>query len=95
MAIFTDDEIEEQRQQRLAEIAESGLGIDGFVPGSLGFHEALHTASIQMETFEQYVLEHPAVVRDPELYAEAHLVFTRLFDFYQALGTKHPPQTAK
>lgn len=87
----TDAEIEENRQRRLNELLEDAgwdLAMDKYGPGSFGFHEALHTASIVMEMFDQYVLEHPSIVSDPVLYLNTARAFDALFEVYQNLGAR-------
>lgn len=53
-----------------------------------GKHEVLHTASIILEMFETYLLEHEAVETDADVKAAADKVFDELFRFYQLVGAK-------
>lgn len=91
------DEIEELRQEALAEAIETvGAPSEAdlvalYAPGSFGCHEALHTTSVAMDMIDGHVLEHPAIVANPEwfrLAAEAH---GALFALYQAIGELHLP----
>jgi hypothetical protein len=82
---------EDLEQQRLGDIAALGDDIDvtQFVPGTFGCHEAMHTASIMMDMAHDQLLQHPAVLNDPEFYRLANNAFEALFEVYQAIGTKH------
>jgi len=55
----------------------------------MGYHEALHTSSIVMDSVERYLMSHPAILGDPEAYKMAHNAFSNLFNLYQYLGEKH------
>jgi hypothetical protein len=70
---MTDDELEAQRER---EVAASPFGI----------HEALHTASVLMDTFGSRVVEHPAVALRPDILALGEKAMGAMMDVYQALG---------
>ena len=53
-----------------------------------GKHEVIHTSSIIMEMFEEYICDHDAVKDNAEVDEEADKVFSALFDFYQLVGAK-------
>ncbi len=97
MITYTPDEIEKNRQEAINMLAsedEQGNVDPGFVladhvPGTLSYHEALHTASIVMDQADRHLLEHRAIILDPEAYTLAHEAFTALFNLYQHLGAKH------
>lgn len=93
----TDDEIEVERLRDLREAFEERSDLfDGieelsarFRPGTHGAHEALHTASIVMELHAARLLDHPAVLIDPQAYRLASRAHEFLFDLYQYLGAVH------
>ncbi|MBB4287863.1 hypothetical protein [Roseospira goensis] len=76
------------RQEYLADMGED-LDPEKFQPGSYGCHEALHMASFLMESVDGSVLEHPAVVLNPEWFALAAQAHDALFALYQAIGAAH------
>lgn len=87
----TDDEVEEFRLERLAERArehnEAAESLaERFKPGSMGFHEALHTTSVMLDSVDRHIADHPAVLARPELYRLAHRAQEALFNLYQELG---------
>lgn len=82
---YTDAEIEECRKESLAEY---GL-VEITKPKTMGYHEALHTSFIAMDSVERYLMEHPAILGDPEAYKMAHNAFSNLFNLYQYLGERH------
>lgn len=51
-----------------------------------GKHEVIHTSSIIMEMFEEYICDHDAVKENAEVDEAADKVFSALFDFYQLVG---------
>lgn len=53
-----------------------------------GRHEVIHTASIVMDMFETYLLDHEAVETDPEVKEAAEKCFNDLYNFYQLVGAK-------
>ena len=62
---------------------------EGFKPGGLGCHEALHMAAFLAGAVEDELAEHPAVKQNAEWSALAHRAVTALVDLYQAIGAKH------
>ena len=50
---------------------------------AFGKHEVVHTASILMSLFDDYLLGHGAVEADEEVKAAAQKAFDGLYDFYQ------------
>ena len=93
---FEDEEIEKFRQKELAKQLydlspeEVKDREDRFNPEPFGFghHEALHTAFVQMEVWDSYVMEHPSVVNDPELFRQAWRAHEEMWEMYQLLGAK-------
>ncbi|MBL0375209.1 hypothetical protein JJB09_24645 [Rhizobium sp. KVB221] len=81
---------EESEQERLASLAKAEIeNAEAFLPGSFGCHEALHAASIMTDAVARNLLEHEAILLDPEFYRLASAAHTALFDLYQAIGAKH------
>ena len=89
MAQKTDAEIEESRLEALAELDSDASA--RFAPGTMGAHEALHTAWILLETLDRHLLTHPAVVLNPAWYRRASLAHDELFALYQDIGAADPP----
>lgn len=91
------DEIEQERQRRLAEAAE-GQGEDwaaGFEPGSFGCHELLDRATLLADAIEAQLLNHPSCLSRPEWFARAELAASALRDLYQEVGAAHLGQDEK
>lgn len=63
--------------------------LERFKPGSHGYHEALHVAYMLSENIECYLLQHPAIVSDPDLYEQVHLLNIELLSVYNKLAQKH------
>lgn len=58
-------------------------------PGSFGFHEALDRTYLVSEHWESFIMGHPSVFLDAELYREANTILTAVTNFYSKLGQKH------
>ena len=90
---MADDEIEADRIERLAKLdsdyADDPAWRDRFKPGSFGCHEALHTASVLAAVVEEHLVDHPAIVLDPECFRLASRAAEALADLYQAIGRRH------
>ena len=84
-------ETEQQRQQRLSELAaEQGpQWAEQFKPGSMGCHELLDRTVTIGDMVEQCVLAHPACALQPEWYALAEQAVAALRELYQQIGTQH------
>jgi hypothetical protein len=82
---------EEDRQQRVEElIAENGpTWFDAYKPGSFGCHELLDRISMLGDTVEEFVLDHPACLQNPEWYALADQAVVSLRELYQRVGGEH------
>ena len=94
MSLPSDAEIETQRQEALARIREALYGLDGkmeegFGPGTLGCHEALHATSIALDMVERHVLDHPSIAVQPDWYRAAAKAHHYLFELYQMIGGAH------
>ena len=50
------------------------------------YHEALHTASVLMETFSTHVAEHPAVTQDKALEKLAEEAVSAMYAAYNAIS---------
>ena len=79
---------EAERLRKLDELrAEWGGGFEArFGPGSLGRHEVLHAAGLIESLAGRELLDHPACVRDPALFAAATRAVDALAELYQAAG---------
>lgn len=53
---------------------------------AFGYHEVLHTAYIMNESWNNFIVNHGAVVLNPILKAEAGRVNMMIADFYQLVG---------
>lgn len=58
-------------------------------PGSFGYHEAVHTLSIQMDMLERHLMEHPAILMDKHAFAQAYEAHHMLFELYTHLAARH------
>lgn len=85
---FTDQEIERARLETLADCFEATVSAHDFIPGTFGFHEAFHTASVFQDAVDRNLCEHAAVALDPVAYRLAHQAQTALFNLYQYMGAK-------
>jgi len=85
------DEVEQLRQQYIDE-AKEGLAADwddASKAGSLGCHELLDRTSLLMNNLDEYVLAHPACLRNKEWFALAHQAVDALNQLYQKVGAEH------
>jgi hypothetical protein len=60
------------------------------------FQEAMDRAYVSMVHFEQFVSEHLAVRRTPELANQAQVITEKMYDFYNAISAlldKNDPET--
>ena len=87
MAQKTDSEIEEGRQQALAELEKEASA--KFAPGSMGCHEALHMANMMADTLDRQLLTHPAIILNPVWYARVWRACDELGALYQEIGAVH------
>ena len=68
---------------------KSDAEADGFKPGTLGCHEALHMASYFAGAVDEELCEHPAIKRNPKWLALATKAADALGDLYNAIGRDH------
>jgi hypothetical protein len=102
MISYTSDEIEKARLEALESMGgedDDGVEYKGYdetkyLPGSFGYHEAFDRTYVQMEQLEA-VLDHIAIMLDPEAYRLAHEAHTNLFNLYQYLGMQHMPDVSE
>lgn len=80
----TDAEIETDRLERLAEWQADGG--EELPPGSFGFHEAFHTASVMAENLDRHLLDHPAIIQNADLYRQISRAFDLVYAVYQQMG---------
>lgn len=57
-----------------------------FGKGSCGEHELLDRSSIILGMWDDYIIEHPSLVRNRELWELAMKIESDLSDFYQRIG---------
>ena len=55
--------------------------------GSPGFHSALNTVQLYMDSIERHVLGNPAVVLDADSYRAAYRAYESLAETYQELAS--------
>jgi len=58
-------------------------------PDDYGRHEVLDRAHVLQWTFEHFIVEHPVVIRTPELRMAAKHLNDLLASFYQLVGRLH------
>lgn len=85
------EEVEQDRQQRLAELnAEEGSDwVHRYKPGSFGCHELLDRTAILAEAIEAKLLAHPSCISDREWYTLAERAAAALHELYQQVGAEH------
>lgn len=87
----SDVELEDERLRLVTELARvkqttSAALLARNSPGSTGFHEATHTASIVLDLLDQHILHHPAIAGNPEWFRYASRASEALFNLYQSMG---------
>ena len=90
MELFDREERENARQRAWGEIAEqndSGWEAQ-WVPGTMGFHELCDRSMVLSGQVFDLLVEHPAAVLDPELYALAHAAHNALWQLHRAASIK-------
>jgi hypothetical protein len=90
----SDEEIEEARQGMLSQLKEDADEDQPWEdvevqhqPGTHGFHSALHTIQIYMDSIERHILANPAVVLDAGSYRAAYRAYEALADAFQELAS--------
>lgn len=87
-------EHEKVRLENLAEAVADLAGGDieelkcNYAPDTFGMHEALDRTAIQMEMWS-YILDHPSILLDADLYHQAAKVMDIMHDLYQKIAQKH------
>jgi len=82
---------EGERRLRLAELRaeHGGEWEESFLPGSFGCHELLDRTQLAAEMVEEWILSHPACVRERGWFALAAEAVTALQALYQEVGAVH------
>ena len=78
---YTDEEIEEARQEALESLPE-----DTEPDAEFAVHEALDRAYIVLEFLEMTLMNHQTIIAHPEFYNPIHKMHTQLFNLYQEIG---------
>lgn len=78
-------EVEEFRVKLLAE----GEEIKDAGPGTWYCHEAIHSVSIFLNMWDQEVFSHPSILNNPEWFAKAEDILTKIYELYQDIGAEH------
>lgn len=93
MEAASEEEIEEARQETLAQLKASADEDQPWAdieaqhqPGAPGFHSALHTIQLYMDSIERHVLANPAVALDAEGFKAAYRAHEALAETFQALA---------
>ena len=63
--------------------------VEHYAPGTFGCHEALHMASFLDGAVNRSLLEHGAILANPEWFELAYRASSALGDLYQAIGAAH------
>jgi len=81
---------EQERQQLIDEFnADSPDWAEQAKPGSFDCHELLDRTSMVGYMLEQYILTHPACVKNKDWYALAEQAVHALRELYQQIGAEH------
>jgi hypothetical protein len=81
---------EHERQQLIDEFNADGPDwAEQARPGSFGCHELLDRTALVGDMVEQYILTHPACVRNKDWYALAEQAVLALRELYQQIGAEH------
>ena len=86
----SDDEIERERSEKLAELdADGPEWRERFAVGSFGCHELLDRTHLVSNLLWEFVIEHPSCLANPSWYAQAREAFALLDDLYQKVRAEH------
>src|SRR5690242_5190523 len=80
------DEIESLRLELIADLGDDETEEElkvRYAPGTFGCHEALHVASVVGPLVERELLEHGAILANPEWFALANRACEALAELYQ------------
>ncbi len=85
------DEVEKDRLQEVAELAENDGPDwrDGYKPGSFGCHELLDRTAMFADLIDQTIQRHPSCVANPEWFFKAEQAAAALRELYQQIGAEH------
>jgi hypothetical protein len=89
-------EYEKERREELQERRKEWHGKNGtptveqqFGPGTMGCHEAFHVSNMIVEMIQKELIEHSAVLIDPEWYALVQEAQDSLYQAYLHAGRLH------
>lgn len=87
----SDFELEDERLKQLELLAGERETTPAellarYAPGTFGFHEATHTASIILDLVDEQLLHHPAIAGNSEWFRLASKASEALFNLYQSMG---------
>ncbi|MGH1351591.1 MAG: hypothetical protein ACRBBN_12420 [Methyloligellaceae bacterium] len=91
----TDNEIEQERQEYLKDLEEEqkfnkeAIDSSDWEPGTLGCHEALHTAAMLLDNIDGFLMHHPSVVNNEEFFREAYKAHESLANLYYKIAEAH------
>jgi hypothetical protein len=89
--INSQEDIEQDRKEIAFALAEAGVNVAAFEPGTFGYHEIVNTSSLILDLIAT-LLEHPATANDPEAFRMVHKAHGALFEAYTYMGEKHLPE---
>jgi hypothetical protein len=88
---YAEAETEQHRLELVAEkdASEERDWRERYLPGTFGCHEALHMAWHLMSAVDAALVQHGAVVQNPQWFRLAEEASTALFNLYQEIGATH------
>lgn len=60
-----------------------------YKPGTFGCHELLDRVAFLSKSLDEFVVEHPACIRNADWYALARQASDALAELYQRVGSEH------
>ena len=94
--MMDEDEVEAERQHKLAELRESDRERGEKQPlefrygaESFGCHEALHVTNLVLALIDRELGSHGAVIQNAEWYAHVRKAQDELWALYQKIGAAH------
>ncbi len=91
----TDREIEEDRKSFLKDLEEEqvteedSIKFEDWQPGTMGCHEALHTAAMLLDNIDGFLMHHPSILSNEEFFREAYKAHEALANLYYKIGEAH------
>lgn len=81
--------LEEDRQKSIVKIREAFPNFPNEMgPGSFAMHEAFDRLFVATDSWNGYILEHPAIVNDPEAYKDALVISQLMYRMYNQMGVR-------